>query len=65
MEDETRDAGSRWTYRPLYLGHAVVERRVGAVRVALEIADGGGFVPSIGIWRIAGRMVGFVDAGDA
>lgn len=54
-----------WIYRPLYLGHSLVESRVGAVRVALEVADGGGFMPSLGMWRIAGRVVHFVDAGEA
>lgn len=45
----------RWTVRPLELGRTAVEHA--ALRLCLEVYDGGGIVGAHGLWRIAGRLV--------
>ncbi len=54
---------TRWTVRDYELGRVHVERLVGGVVVRLEVFTGGGFVPSHGVWRVAGEGVAVVEAG--
>ena len=53
-----------WTVRTLELGRTLVERVVGGVVVRVEVYDGGGFVPSNAIVRVAGRVVAIWEAGE-
>lgn len=58
---------THWTLRRLELGRTACEltwpRRDRPVPVHLEVYDGGGFTPSHGVWRIAGRVAAVVEAG--
>jgi hypothetical protein len=55
-----------WTVRRLELGRHAFElvTRTGA-RITLEWFDGGGFVASHAVWRVAGRVVRVDEAGCA
>ena len=59
-----------WTLRRLELGRTACELtwplpapRGSPARLCLEVYDGGGFTPSHGVWRVAGRVVRVVEAG--
>jgi hypothetical protein len=58
---------THWTLRPLSLGRTTCELapapQGGPPRLCLEVYDGGGYAPSHGVWRIAGRVVLVVEAG--
>jgi len=61
---------TRWTLRPLSLGRTTCELtwplpapQGDPPRLCLEVYDGGGYAPSHGVWRIAGRVVVVVEAG--
>ena len=57
----------RWTLRRLELGRTACELTWPLPdhpqRLCLEVYDGGGFTPSHGVWRIAGRVAAVVEAG--
>jgi hypothetical protein len=52
-----------WSVRTLELGRTLVERVVCGVAVRVEVYDGGGFVPSNAVLRVAGRVVRIEKAG--
>lgn len=60
---DTRAMPHRWTLRPLDLGRWRLELADARVPVALEWYEGGGYVASYGVWRVAGRAVRVVEAG--
>lgn len=57
---------TRWTATPLDLGRTAFEVTTPlGTRIRLELFDGGGFVASIGVWRIAGWVARIAEAGQA
>jgi len=64
MDMETQD----WQWRPMGIGWSVLELRARrGLRLALHLADGGGYVRSVGIWRVGKdcRYMMVVEAADA
>lgn len=53
-----------WTVRRLELGrHAFEIITPSGARIELELLDGGGFVASVGVWRVGGTVVRVGEAG--
>ena len=52
-----------WSLRARELGRVHLERVVGGVVMRVEVYDGGGFVPSNAVLRVAGRVVAIREAG--
>jgi hypothetical protein len=54
-----------WTVHQLELGRTAIDAPTDVTRprLRLEVYDGGGFTPSHGVWRIAGRVAVVVEAG--
>jgi hypothetical protein len=55
----------RWTAREVELGRTFFVGSLGGVDMRLEVYDGGGFCPSHGVWRVAGKLWGLLQAGSA
>lgn len=50
------------SWRALYLGTSVLTCAGG---LSLTLLDGGGFVPSVAVWRVRRRVMLVVEAGQA
>jgi hypothetical protein len=55
-----------WRIRERELGRTSLEFTLqGGIVLGFELYDGGGFVASIGMWWLAGRVVGVVEGVEA
>jgi hypothetical protein len=57
------DSPHHWTIRPIELGRTACELVVNGRRICLEVYDGGGYCAGHGLWRIGGRLIAIVEAG--